>query len=128
MDRTSSSAAASADVPDSPTRRGLSKARFDEIYRDGKRAKGEFCRLIALPGEGRIGFATPKVLGSNARRNRVKRRFRAAVMKMVRPTNLDIVVAIAASADQIPFETLRNDLAGAMERMRERWEKESESS
>ena len=84
--------------------------------------------MIALPGIGRIGYATPRAAGCNARRNKMKRRFRAAVLEMVRPHDLDMVVAISANADRAPFSSIREDLRSVLGRMKKRWADELESS
>ena len=84
--------------------------------------------MMALPGTGRIGYSTPRAIGNTPRRNRMKRRFRAAVMETVRPVNLDMVVAISAKAEAAPYPAILQDLAGAMGRMKERWANELGSS
>lgn len=109
-------------------KRGLSKGRFEEIYQKGKRVSGELCRLMALPGSGLIGYSTPRAVGSLARRNRLKRRFRAAVVSCVLPEGLDIVIAISAKADRAEFEAIVADLGKGLEQISERWESESGSS
>lgn len=85
---------------------------------------------MALPGQGRIGFATPKAAGSIARRNRIKRRFREALRLMggAVDTRFDCVISILPSADRAKFEAIRKDLAGVFAKMAERWENESECS
>lgn len=128
MGETSSSVGGCAAGRESPIRKGLTKGRFEEIYQKGKRVSGEFCRLMALPGTGQIGFSTPRAIGSLARRNRMKRRFRAAVVSCGLPNELDVVVAISASADKAPYKAIQSDLAAVLKRISERWESESESS
>lgn len=128
MGATSSSVGDCEAALGSPIKLGLTKARFEEIYQKGKRVSGEFCRLMALPGIGRVGFATPKSVGNTPRRNKMKRRFRAAVLETGRPQSLDLVVAISSKADRVPYASIRIDLESAMGRMIERWASESESS
>jgi len=66
-------------------------------------------------------------LGCIARRNRLKRRIRAAVMQCGRSENLDLIVTAVASADKVEFEKIRNDLASAIQKIESRWENESAS-
>jgi ribonuclease P protein component len=118
---------------ESPINGGISKARFDQIYQEGKRVSGELCRLMALPGTGKIGFATPRAVGNVPRRNKLKRRFKAAVLEMERQGccdlgNLDMIFAISAKADRAPFQNIQQDLESAVRRMTERWVGKSESS
>ena len=128
MGRTSSSDGGCGAVRGSPINKGLSKSRFEEIYQKGKRVSGELCRVMALPGTGLIGYSTPRSIGCLARRNRMKRRFRAAVESCGRPEGLDVIVAISASADKVEFESIQKDVAAGLKRISERWENESESS
>ena len=58
----------------------------------------------------------------------MKRRFRAAVESCGRPGDLDVIVAISASADQAEYESIQKDVAAGLKRISERWENESESS
>ena len=111
-----------------PIKKGLTKGRFEEIYQKGKRVSGELCRVMALPGSGLIGYSTPRAIGSLARRNRLKRRFRAAVVRCVMPEGLDMVIAISANADKADFEAIVDDLGKGLRRIGERWESESGSS
>src|SRR5438309_4201921 len=48
--------------PASPGRltHGPTKARFEQIFKEGRRVSGGLCRIIALPGTGLVGFATTR--------------------------------------------------------------------
>jgi ribonuclease P protein component len=86
---------------------------------------------MALPGTGGVGFAVPRAVGSIARRNRLKRRFRAVVQSMEHAPErqrLDWVVSAFAQADQASFEAICSDLRAIWKRMSERWADELASS
>jgi ribonuclease P protein component len=83
---------------------------------------------MALPGSGLIGFATPKAVGNTPRRNRLKRRFRAAVRECGPLETLDVIVAIAAAADRADYDAIKADVADGLKKIEQRWAKELESS
>lgn len=109
---------------------GLSKQRFEAVFNEGIRVNGKHCRIASLSGTGRLGFATPKKLGTVPRRNRVKRRLREAVRISQGRLSLtwDCIFIAAASAESTDFEELRTDVAAAIEKLRARWESESACS
>lgn len=84
--------------------------------------------MIAQPGSGLVGFATSKKIGSKPQRNRAKRRAREAARKTNLDPRLDYVVVVQAEAPTASFERLAEDLAKAIEGMRDRWASELESS
>lgn len=127
MDRTSSSDAAIEGGTGSPSKRGISKARFEEIYSKGLIERGAHLTLRALAGEGRLAFSTAKKIGSVPRRNRAKRRAREAA-KGLGPSNLDVIVSVSQKADGLLFETMKIELEDLFARMSTRWEDASESS
>ncbi|HQU17424.1 MAG TPA: ribonuclease P protein component [Fimbriimonadaceae bacterium] len=104
----------------------MTRARFEEVFSTGKRVQAKFCRLMALPGEGRMGFAISRKVGSIARRNRVRRRLAAAVRECAEPLDreLDIVVGARPEAADADFFEIVADLKQALTKMRERWESE----
>lgn len=108
---------------------GPSKARFEAIFSSGWRVSGQFCRLVALPGTGMAGFATSKKIGSNPRRNRIKRRFRETLRStdLVRP-GFDYVIVILPSAEGATQDQIKEDVTRVFGRMAERWANESASS
>jgi ribonuclease P protein component len=109
--------------------RGPTKGRFEEIFSSGKRVSGSICRLSALPGQGKVGIATSKKIGSNPRRNRIKRRFREALRKLdLADQNLDHVLVVLPSAEDATAEEIRQDLVKVFGHMAERWANESASS
>jgi ribonuclease P protein component len=106
----------------------LSKLRFDAVYRLGKRVNGEYCRISVLEGTGLVGFTTPKKLGNTPRRNRMKRRMREAVResRSLLDASWDTVFLATMQANGASFAELAQDVRRAIERMRKRWESESE--
>lgn len=108
---------------------GPSKRRFEEIYARGNRVSGSFCRMIFLGGTGLLGIATAKAIGNVPRRNRAKRRFRAALSEVPEriPDGLDVVIQISAKAADASYLDIVSDLRSLVSRMNERWESESAS-
>ena len=87
-------------------------------------------RIYSLPGNGRVGIATPRSLGNQPRRAKVKRQIR----EMVRAMNIDwlaktdLAIALKPSVDKVPFVDLQSDLVDTMAKVRARLEDASESS
>lgn len=77
-----------------------------------------------------MGFSTSRSVGNTPRRNRLKRRFRAALQAssgLLSPKH-DMVVAIHASADQAPYAEIAADVADVLKKASEQWASESASS
>lgn len=108
---------------------GLSKRRFDEVFQKGRRIQTRFCRIVALEGAGRIGFATAKAIGSKPKRNRAKRRLREAVRlsAAILPKNADIVFVGKASLAKAEWTALLNDVGDGMRALGGLWANESAS-
>ena len=87
-------------------------------------------RIYSLPGSGRVGIATPRSLGNQPRRAKVKRQIR----EMVRAMNsdwlaeTDLAIALKSSVDRVLFLDLRNDLLETMAKVRSRLNDASGSS
>ncbi|HVT11631.1 MAG TPA: ribonuclease P protein component [Fimbriimonadaceae bacterium] len=109
---------------------GPSKRRFDEIFTEGKRVQGKFCRISALPGNGKLGFATTKKIGCHARRNQVRRRFQAALQEIEFTPNppLDLIVIIGMGALGVEFAEVKEELKALLKKIEGRWAGESECS
>lgn len=118
--------------PASPSRltHGPTKARFEQIYKEGKRVSGGSCRIIALPGEGLVGFATSRSIGSKPRRNRLKRRFRDALRSQqeIIDSRLDYILMLLPSAEQTTYAAIREEVATLINRVNARWASEWVSS
>ena len=87
-------------------------------------------RIYTLPGTGRVGVATPRSLGNQPRRAKVKRQIREMVRAMERGwlAKTDSVIALKSSVDKVPFLDLQTDLHETMDKLRSRLEAASESS
>lgn len=110
--------------------KGPSKRRFQEIYDKGLRVSGPLCRVLFAGGEGHLGFATAKAIGTSPKRNRAKRRFKAAMSEVPTciPSGLDVVIQISAKGADAGFQEIVESLRDVMGRVRERWESELVSS
>lgn len=129
MGRTSLSAADSKAAPASPIK-GPKKPRFEEIFKEGKRAAGSYCRMTALPGSGLVGIATSKKIGTTPQRNRAKRRLREALRanEAVLNPHLDFVALAMPESVGASLEALIADTGRLLRSLTERWAAESESS
>ncbi|MBI1331865.1 MAG: ribonuclease P protein component [Armatimonadetes bacterium] len=90
--------------------KGPSKRRFDEIYNQGRRFRGDFLTLIVTPGQGLVGIATSKKLGAKPQRNRQKRRIRAMISTQMQPTTQDWVLVVGMKCLRTEYATLRIEL------------------
>ena len=71
----------------------------------------------------RVGFTVTKKIGGAVVRNRMKRRFRALAREIVPASGIpgaDHVMIGRASGVERDFGLLRNELAGALDRLRRR--------
>lgn len=101
--------------------KGPRASRFEEIYQNGSRTNSQFVRLIVLEGTGFVGVTTSKGLGCRARRNRAKRRAKEAWSLAGLCPDWDVVLAVKASADRIPFSDLASDVLRASQEARKAW-------
>lgn len=110
--------------------KGPSKARFERIFADGRRASGTFTRIACLPGTGLLGFATSRKLGGKPQRNRQRRRFQAALRlcaEELRP-DMDYVVILGPSCAEVPFGRITEEVRDLVARANARWAEPLESS
>jgi len=110
--------------------KGPTKQRFESIFTLGIRVKGECSRIIAYPGSGLVGIAVSKKVGSRPRRNKLKRRFRDAILcrRNQIDRRLDYVLIVNAEAAESPFDRVEEEVRMLFARIVERWAAESESS
>lgn len=99
------------------------------VFGEGKRATGKYVRAYAVPGEGRLGFATAKATGGKPRRNRSKRRVREAARANLEriPATLDIVLFAKKETIEAPWSELTDDVRSVLSQIAQRWDGESES-
>ncbi|MBC8065111.1 MAG: ribonuclease P protein component [Chlorobia bacterium] len=108
---------------------GLSKTKFEAVFKGGKRVSTSNFRLTADKGEGRVGVATSKKIGCHARRNWVKRRIRESIYSFESSlrTDLDYIVIATPNVLTMDFVAIREELKDATRRMNERWDADLES-
>lgn len=102
---------------------GPTRNRFDQIYRQGHRHSSRHYRLYVLPGEGRMGVATARSIGSHARRNRERRRAYHA-FALTRPhqaSHLDAVVAVSPASWHSSFEELLREARSLWDEVCRTW-------
>jgi len=85
-------------------------------------------RVCSLPGEGLVGFATAKVIGCHVRRNRAKRRARAA-FNALKPLSVkvDMAVLVRGEAAKADWNECVEELGRLCEETQRRWAVDSES-
>ncbi|MBS1713374.1 MAG: ribonuclease P protein component [Armatimonadetes bacterium] len=107
---------------------GPSRQRFDELFSQGQRAVGRLFRVCSLPGEGLVGFATARAIGCHARRNRAKRRARAA-FNALPPLSVraDMAVLVREEAAKAEWNELVEELGRLCEETQRRWAADSGS-
>jgi len=94
------------------------RRRIAAVRESGSEARSGAVRVRAIAGEtevSRVAFAVPAA-GSAVRRNRARRRLRAAIAPLLagRPA-LDLLVSLPASATEMPFSKLSAALATALD-------------
>lgn len=85
--------------------------------------------MIAGGGDGKIGIATAKALGSKPSRNHAKRRMREIVRRNAeawRP-QLDYIVVMKAESNRTAYETLNREAVELLSDLNKRWDSASES-
>ena len=100
-------------------RRLRRSADFTLVYRRGRTLSSELLALRSLKtGQpvSRVGFAVGKRLGTAVRRNRVKRRLRAAVMALALVPGWDIIVTARPGAALKDYTTLHAALTALFRR------------
>ena len=69
----------------------------------------------------RVGFTATKKIGNAVKRNRARRRLRAAVDEVLRGTDVsgaDLVVVARQGTIERPYDDLKNDLRAALKKLR----------
>ncbi|HEX2370469.1 MAG TPA: ribonuclease P protein component [Acidimicrobiia bacterium] len=95
-------------------------ARHDyrRVLDSGRRRKRGPVTVVAAPGateHTRVGLVAGRGIGDAVRRNRARRRVRAALLELDLPTRTDVVVIISVEALALPYRQLVADLRGAIE-------------
>jgi ribonuclease P protein component len=123
---------AQAQTPARPTAigrlKGPAKGRFDEVFTRGDQASSGCLRLHWLPGTGKVGVATSRSIGTHARRNRQKRRVRAALAAIGGDlSSHDMVFLVKVRATEVPWDTLLKEAEGLLAEASRRSRPASES-
>ncbi len=110
----SSSVAVTRDVGDSPPEsrpfRSLrGRSGFARVYREGTRRR--FGQIVVFIAEGRpgipeVGFVAGKRVGDAVRRNRAKRRLRAAASQVFLPRDTAMIVVALPGVNRAAFPEL----------------------
>jgi ribonuclease P protein component len=134
MDKMSSSADANEAGSGFPRRplvpQGPTKRRFEVIFKSGLSAGSKNLRILANPGDGRIGIATARSIGGKPGRNHAKRRMREIVRASAGTWRLemDYIVLMKAESNQVSYNSLKREASELLNVINKRWDDASESS
>ena len=88
-----------------PKERRFTKADFDRVFNTGRGVKRDGVRIIWAPGSGKAAVVVAKAVGSTARRNTIKRRWREALGLELRegamPGDYDLVFVVGTEAEHL---------------------------
>ncbi|MCH8274516.1 MAG: ribonuclease P protein component [Armatimonadetes bacterium] len=103
-----------------PKARRLSKSRdFDRVFSHGRVLDCPPIRLIWAPGNGRAAVVASRNLGSIARRNRIRRRWREGLRTLMEeiPDNLDLIVVVKREGAETRGDVLLSELRSATRKL-----------
>ena len=95
------------------------KAEFGAVTRRGRRRGGRHLTVFALPARGarpRAGVTVGKAVGIAVVRNRVRRRVKSILERLLAATPVDVVVVARPGAGQATFSDLEAELDAALGR------------
>ncbi|HWP30939.1 MAG TPA: ribonuclease P protein component [Fimbriimonadales bacterium] len=96
------------------------RQEFERLFQQGKVFDTPYLRVLWLPGEGRFAVIPVRAIGSIARRNTIKRRWREALRTMLQevPSNRDMLFLIKKSGENLRGEHLREALRAILNQLR----------
>ncbi len=97
------------------------QSRFADVYRVGTRVRRGGLVLIAAPiapGRPEVGIVAGRKVGKAVRRNRAKRRLRAAMERIEMPENTAFIVIATADVADAAFGDVERWLNEALEAVR----------
>ncbi|MFA4925564.1 MAG: ribonuclease P protein component [Candidatus Aminicenantales bacterium] len=105
-----------------PVERIRSKKDFNEIYRKGRRFKGQFFHLVFQPNGlnySRVGVVVSKKVGKATVRNRVKRRLRELFRrnKQLLAGHFDLVFIARPEIVQLDWDRLKEEYRSMISRL-----------
>ena len=110
---------------------GPSKRRFQAILDEGFRVGGKLISVVAVPAlaQPKAGIATPRAVGCHARRNRQRRRLRAALRNLTPLLGgMEIVVLSRLSLVEATHQEISSELQQLLIQCRNRLTAGSEPS
>jgi ribonuclease P protein component len=88
-----------------PREQRFTKKDFDRVFNTGRGVKRDGVRLMWAPGSGKAAVVVAKAVGSTARRNTIKRRWREALGCLVKgedfPVGFDLVFVVGTEAEHL---------------------------
>ncbi len=109
--------------------KGPTKRQFESVFQNGIVHSNALFRVLMGDGNGKVGIAVSKKIGSHARRNYQKRRVREIlrISDIDSFPNADCVVVIKASAISADFSQMNIELTKGLKELNRRWAERSES-
>lgn len=103
-------------------RRVRRSGEYQKAFKAGTRVYGRFFTLVMAPNEAsrvRLGIVASRKLGNAVTRNRSKRLIRDIFRRTMLPISqpgIDVVVIPRGGMAEAPYESLREDFRGTLER------------
>ncbi|MER3413718.1 MAG: ribonuclease P protein component [Armatimonadota bacterium] len=93
-----------------------SRGDFQRVFSEGKALELDAVRLVHAPGLGRMAVVVSKSVGSLARRNQVRRRWREALRGLLGriPQDRDMVLVVRSRASSLRGREVREVLEEAL--------------
>ncbi|MEW5884325.1 MAG: ribonuclease P protein component [Armatimonadota bacterium] len=93
-----------------------SRGDFQRVFSEGKAVELDAVRLVHAPGSGRVAVVVSKSIGTLARRNQVRRRWREALRGLLErvPPDRDLVLIVRARASRLRGREAREVLEEAL--------------
>ncbi|GEM_PF-4942790 len=98
----------------------VKRADFDTLFQFGRVRNDALVRIVYKSGEGRAAVVAAKSLGSIARRNAIRRRWRDALGKLgAEPLDkLDMVIVLKPGAESLRGDKIEKFLLEVLEGMK----------
>lgn len=93
-----------------PKERRFAKQDFDRVFNTGRGVKRDGVRIMWAAGSGKAAVVVAKAVGSTARRNVIKRRWREALSMAINaeqmPCGTDVVFVVGSEATEARGEAI----------------------
>lgn len=93
-----------------------SREDFQRVFSEGRAIELDALRLVYAPGSGRVAVVVSKSVGSLARRNQVRRRWRETLRDLLGriPRDKDLILIVRTRSSQLRGREVREVLEEAL--------------